>query len=895
MVGTAAKMKYAFLMLAVCCLWYAPVTYATPYLTPDEIAAEFDRSGAAVQPQFELPRDYSGSRTLDEIAYFSHYRMLCDFLVSLQNMEAGAEYGGMIEGESGSDAGIIQTDNTQEAIRVWSQYAIWTGDTAAYSHNIRLAQGYCRRFPAWREGAGYYSIHNCGWGFEAERIYRQAYSDTSWTWYADSCALWVVANPLDYNPNSTDLGQLNPCAEGLGIGGMYPHTLYRQRTDWRQFALQEARRLRQWFESNPNRLNANETWALCGGTALWGICESLFAAYPDSGQTWLAQYGPLLDVWQSTGQWNHSFNTWYCNAQHVCFEITGDSAYWRNAVFITDSLIGLDTDDDGGIPPGRTFPVTNDHSWVSAYMGWMGMERIINSRPINDVVAVGFVSPRSDVPYLAGDSLVVIAHLVNAGMTATNVHVSISGQAYAETLSFAIDTGVDTLLTLGRSWVLPDDQTLPETSPLTLLITAERDEDPQNDSITSNIDVRRGVEIVGVINTEQIRPPFPVRIEFFHEGYPDSIWTVIEQSTDSQYTSGSRKLMAGMNTIRVQPPIQMMVTDSTVNVTPGPEPQRVDIILPMTDIALVDDDNGAAYEEYFIVSLDSIARRIRLWDKARLGIPSLSEVPTVVWFTGDDSATALTVDEQTELTAYLDDGGNLLLTGQNITDALGTSSQFLTTVLHCSSRTNTTNLRRVYGVQDNPISAGMDIYLLGSQGAQNQNSTSSIYVLDGSTEVMHYSTGDNPETCGVSGEYGQGKYVFLSFGLEGVSGINNTTSRTNILTRCFAWFGDDLMSDYPSPFVPNRIELAQNYPNPFNPSTTIQFSVSAGAGTVRLTLFNLLGQEIRTLYCGSSPAGMITLQWDGTTDAGMPVPSGTYIYRLTAVETSLARTLQLVR
>ena len=295
---------------------------ATPYWTPEQVAEDYARSGAEFDPRFVLPDGLRERFTLDEIHHFTHYRMLCDFLVGLQVTDAGLNLGGMREGESGSDYNIIQTDNTQEAIRVWSQYAIWTGDTARYAPNIRLAQGYCNRFPAWNEGAGYYSIHNCGWGFEAERKYRQAYGDTSWTWYADSCAQWVVNYPLSFDPNSTGLGQLDPCAEGLGIGGLYPHALYRGRTDWQNFAIAQARLLRRWFESNPARLNANESWALCGGTALWGICVSLFTLYPDSGQLWLTQYGPQLDIWQSSGTWNHSYNTWYCNAQFEVFAIT---------------------------------------------------------------------------------------------------------------------------------------------------------------------------------------------------------------------------------------------------------------------------------------------------------------------------------------------------------------------------------------------------------------------------------------------------------------------------------------------------------------------------------------------------------------------------------------------
>lgn len=867
--------------------------WATPYWTPEQIAEEYVRSGAEFEPRFAATsaRD---RESLDEIAYFAHYRMLCDFLVSMQYMEGGASHGGMREGESGGDYTIIETDNTQEAIRVWSQYAVWTGDTATYGGNIRLAKGYCQRFPAWREGGGYYSIHNCGWGFEAERIYRQAYSDTTWTWYADSCALWVVGHPLDYDPNSTGLGQLNPCAQGLGIGGMYPHTLYRNREDWRQFALNEARRLRTWFESNPQRLNQNETWALCGGTALWGICESLFRAYPDSGQTWLAQYGPLLDIWQPTGQWNHSYNTWYCNAQHVCYQITQDSLYWNNAVFITDSLIGLDTDHDGGIPPGRSYPVTNDHSWVSAYMGWMGMERIIDSMPVVDAIAVGFVSPRSDAPYLAGDTLSVAARLLNAGQSALTIRARVSGPFYLDSATVTLDAGADSVITLSQPWVLPDNETLPPTPALRLAVTADGDENPANDTITTAFDIRRGGNVEGTIVAEGSSTPFPVRVEFFHESYPDSLWTFVEQSTESLYTNGTRKLMAGFNTIRVIPPTPLMIAEQAVELQPGAQPERVDFTIPFADVVLVDDDDGDEFESYYLSSLDSFALDVRWWDDAALGTPDLTNVPVVIWYTGNDSTTTLATDEQDLLRNYLSSGGRLILSGQDIADDLGTNSEFMSDVLHCELRTENTGLRRVFGVAGDPITDGVDLYLIGSQGAQNQTSPASVNVLPGGQAILHYS-GDESEICGVAGEYESGRVVFLSFGLEAVSGIAASTTRRAFFERCFRWFGDSLTTDARDAVLPLTFLLEQNYPNPFNPATIITFAAPRGAGPVSLTVYNLLGQRVRTLYRGSGNGEIMTAIFDGRSDAGRPLSSGLYIYELRAGQRSAARTLQLLR
>ncbi|RPH93817.1 T9SS C-terminal target domain-containing protein [candidate division KSB1 bacterium] len=874
-------------------LFLSHCVWATPYWTPEQIEDEFVRSGAASLPRQDRPLGQRTRSTLDEIAYFHHYSMLCDFLVGLQYTNPGNNRGGMIEGESGSDHGIIQTDNTQEAIRVWSQYAIWTGDTASYGPNIRLAQGYCNRFPAWREGGGYYAIHNCGWGFEAERKYREAYQDTSWTWYADSCALWMAAHPLNFDPNSTSLNQVDPCAEGLGIGGMYPHALYRQRSDWQNFTLTQARRLRQWFESNPQRFYANESWALCGGTALWGICESLFALYPDSGRTWLNQYGSLLDVWQPTGDWNHSFNTWYCNAHHVCYRITGDSTYWHNAVFITDSLIGLDTDNDGGIPPGRSFPVTNDHSWVSAYMGWMGMERIINASPVRDVSAAGFVTPDPLRPHLAGDTFSVSSRVINLGVVDMTAWVRAAGMNILDSLEVALAAGADTIITFAQRWVLADDETLPPVSPICLEVRAANDENPANDTLTTAFDIRRGCQVFGLILAGNSPDAIAARVEFYHEAYPDSLWTAVGSQANQFYTNGPRKLMAGTNTIRVIPPFRFMPDERTTGFIPTPTPPQIDFHLLNTDIALIDDDAGDSLETYYESSLAELQVRARTWNRIAAGLPDLTGIPVTIWFTGGDSVTSLEQEEQDSLESCIRNGHSVLLAGQNITDNLGPASTFLTTVLHCSSRTPNCGGRRAAGIAGNPITDQLDLYIIGAGGAWNQNSPASVWPLEGSTEILRYALGSD-EVCGVSGGYENGHYIFLSFGLEAVSGISGSNTRAEFLARCLDWFPDSLNPVISRTELISSIELAQNYPNPFNPTTIIHFSAPISARSVSVVVYNTLGQEVRRLFVGSG-TGHTTVVWNGLTDMGFPAASGMYIYRLKADDVSVSRTLQLLR
>jgi hypothetical protein len=80
---------------------------------------------------------------------------------------------------------------------------------------------------------------------------------------------------------------------------------------------------------------------------------------------------------------------------------------------------------------------------------------------------------------------------------------------------------------------------------------------------------------------------------------------------------------------------------------------------------------------------------------------------------------------------------------------------------------------------------------------------------------------------------------------------------------------------------PEVYALADNYPNPFNPETTIKYQLPE-AGDVTLEIYNMLGQVVRTLVNAEQTAGRYVLQWDATNDAGQPLSSGIYFYRIQA-------------
>lgn len=81
--------------------------------------------------------------------------------------------------------------------------------------------------------------------------------------------------------------------------------------------------------------------------------------------------------------------------------------------------------------------------------------------------------------------------------------------------------------------------------------------------------------------------------------------------------------------------------------------------------------------------------------------------------------------------------------------------------------------------------------------------------------------------------------------------------------------------------VPKIFKIHQNFPNPFNPSTTIRYDLPK-AVKVSLKIYNVLGQEIKTLVNHKQTAGFKSVDWDGRSNAGHPVSSGVYVYRIEA-------------
>ena len=100
--------------------------------------------------------------------------------------------------------------------------------------------------------------------------------------------------------------------------------------------------------------------------------------------------------------------------------------------------------------------------------------------------------------------------------------------------------------------------------------------------------------------------------------------------------------------------------------------------------------------------------------------------------------------------------------------------------------------------------------------------------------------------------------------------------------------------------VPKSFALGQNYPNPFNPNTIIPFDVPAfntvaGLVPVKIDIFNVTGQKVRTIVDEFIQPGYYHATWDGLNNRGHSVATGIYLYRVRVQDISLVRKMTLVK
>ena len=102
------------------------------------------------------------------------------------------------------------------------------------------------------------------------------------------------------------------------------------------------------------------------------------------------------------------------------------------------------------------------------------------------------------------------------------------------------------------------------------------------------------------------------------------------------------------------------------------------------------------------------------------------------------------------------------------------------------------------------------------------------------------------------------------------------------------------MNTHDLTYLPDKHSLHQNYPNPLNPETIIPYDLPENI-FVNITIYDLLGRQVKTLVNQVQNAGFNSIQWNATNDYGEPVSAGIYLYQIKAGTFYQTRKMALLR
>lgn len=229
----------------------------------------------------------------------------------------------------------------------------------------------------------------------------------------------------------------------------------------------------------------------------------------------------------------------------------------------------------------------------------------------------------------------------------------------------------------------------------------------------------------------------------------------------------------------------------------------VDVALMPAEILIVDDDGGDAFEVYYQNAIVA-AGRSYLTVGAAPTAAQMNAFDAVVWLTGDDYSTTLTVTDRAELAAFLDGGGRLFLSGQDIGYDIRTDA-FYAGYLHAAYVQDDVKLGAVLGNAASPVGTGFAFDIKGGTGAGNQAYASEIDPLGGAISAFFYNAAvpegasssgtitknveigaDGITASGTAGLSYEGAYrlVYFAFGFEAIAEAGD---RTAVMDRVLDW------------------------------------------------------------------------------------------------------------
>lgn len=339
------------------------------------------------------------------------------------------------------------------------------------------------------------------------------------------------------------------------------------------------------------------------------------------------------------------------------------------------------------------------------------------------------------------------------------------------------------------------------------------------------------------------------------------------------------------------------------------------VALPLTaitnigvDVLVVDDDGLENYETYYQAALDSagLTHGTLNHDATIVDTSELFPFQVVVWFTGE-ATPVLTAQDRQIISAYLNGGGRLFISGQDIAYALCDSASgeadsssnawFRSTFFGTEYWQSSSDTLVLHGYAGDPISDGITLSIEGGDGANNQTSPDVLFlslIPSQARMIFHYASW-LLSLGAVTVHTSIYKLVYFAFGFEA---IDNAADRALVMERVMDWLMTPTPVEDQADVVSRPVDffLSPNYPNPFNAITTFRLTIpEQESSPISLKVYNVLGQEVCTLVDGLISPGHHLVIWDGKDNLGHDLASGVYFSQLNSGSFSQTRKIILAR
>lgn len=315
-------------------------------------------------------------------------------------------------------------------------------------------------------------------------------------------------------------------------------------------------------------------------------------------------------------------------------------------------------------------------------------------------------------------------------------------------------------------------------------------------------------------------------------------------------------------------------------------------------VMVVDDDNNHTDETTLTTPLTNLNYLYDLWQVTQLGMSpifkDMNGFDIVIW---DHSwwgqSDALTAANQADLMQFMDGGGSLFLTSQQIANQI-TPNTFTQNYLGVASWELDKGYDHLYGVAGDVIGDGLDLPLSFNYPSFKKGD----HLLPGPNAAVSITSNGGWNTTLRNAMPSGAKSVFMASAWVAISQTDPDPNNARVtLQRILDWLAPETPAGVEDGVGAGVANLVTANPNPFGMATEISFALTgaAAAEKVRMEVYDLAGRRVASLFEGTLPTGEHRMVWNGRNEGGSAVESGIYFARLTTNEGVRSEKLVLLK